>query len=67
MFDGRFLHRSTKLLGPLNGKIVVESFREKIFNQAEEIASFNMENRNQYSSINFLGGFIEDISYVNFL
>ena len=37
-----------------------------LFNEAEEIASLNMGARNQYSSINFLGGFIEGISIVNF-
>ena len=45
-----------------NGKVVVESFRKKIFNEAEEIASLNMGARKQYCSINFLGGFIEKIS-----
>ena len=39
---------------------------EKIFNEAEEIASLGMGARNQYSSINFLGGFIEGISILNF-
>ena len=39
---------------------------EKIFNEAEEIASLDMGARNQYSSINFLGWFIEGISIVNF-
>ena len=42
-------------------RLVVESFRKKIFNEAEEIESLDMEGRNQYSSINFLGGFIESI------
>ena len=37
---------------------------EKIFNEAEEIASLNKGARNQYSSINFLGGFIEGILYI---
>ena len=37
-------------------------FQKKIFNEVEEIASLNMWARNQYSSINFLGGFIESIS-----
>ena len=37
-------------------------FQKKIFNEAEEITSLNMGARNQYSSINFLGGFIEGIS-----
>ena len=37
-------------------------FQKKLFNEAEEIASLNMGVRNQYSSINFLGGFIESIS-----
>ena len=37
-------------------------FQKKKFNEAEEIASVNMGARNQYSSINFLGGFIEGIS-----
>ena len=45
----------------------MESFRKKIFNKAEEIASLDMGARNQYSSINFLGGFIEVLSMVNFL
>ena len=35
-------------------------------NEAEEIASLDMGARNQNSSINFLGGFIEGISIVNF-
>ena len=34
-----------------------------MFNDAEEIASLDMGARNQYSSINFLGEFIESISY----
>ena len=34
---------------------MVEGFRKKIFNEAEEIASLNMGARNQYSSIDFLG------------
>ena len=37
---------------------------EKKFNQAKETASLNMGARNQYSSINFLGKFVESISYV---
>ena len=44
----------------------MDSFRKKIFNEAEEIVSLDMGARNQYSSINFLGEFIEDISIVNF-
>ena len=36
--------------------------KKKIFDEAEEIASLNMGARNQYSSVNFLGGFIESIS-----
>ena len=42
---------------------------EKIFNEAKEIASLDMGARNQYSSINFLGGLSigEGISIVNFL
>ena len=39
-----------------------EELQDKIFNEAEEIASLNMGAWNQYSSINFLGGFIESIS-----
>ena len=31
-----------KLLGPCNGKIVVEGFRKKIFNEAEEMASLDI-------------------------
>ena len=37
-------------------------FQKRVFNEAEEIASLNMGARNQYFSINFLGGFIESIS-----
>ena len=37
-------------------------FQKKIFNEVEEIASLSMWARNQYSSINFLGGLIETIS-----
>ena len=38
-------------------------FQKKMFNEAEEIAClYNMGARNQYSSINFLGVFIESIS-----
>ena len=38
-------------------------FQKKIFKEAEEIASLNMGGRNQYyTSVNFLGGFIESIS-----
>ena len=44
----------------------MESFRKKIFNKAEEIASLDMGARNQYSVINFLGGFIEGVSMLNF-
>ena len=39
---------------------------EKIFNEAGEIASPDMGAKNQYSSIKFLGRFIEGISIVNF-
>ena len=45
----------------------MESFRKKIFNKAEEIASLDMGARNLYSSISLLGGFIEGISMVIFL
>ena len=45
----------------------MEGFRKKQFNEAEEIANLDMRAKNQYSSINFLGGFIEGISIVNFL
>ena len=41
-----------------------EEFQKKKFNEAEEIASVNMGARNQYSSINFLGGFMEGISQI---
>ena len=50
--------------GQCNGKIVMESVRKKIFNEAEEIASLDMGAKNQYSSINVLGEFIETISQV---
>jgi len=36
-------------------------FQKKRFNEAEEIASRIMGAKKQYSSINFLGGFIEGI------
>ena len=55
------------MFGLCNGKIVVESFRKKLFNEAEEIASLEMGAKNQYSSINFLGGFIDGISIVNMI
>ena len=45
-------------------RFVVEGFRKKKFNEAEEIASLNMGATNQYSSINFVGEFIESISLV---
>ena len=35
---------------------------KSIFNDAEEIESLDMGARNEYSSINFLGEFIESIS-----
>ena len=41
--------------------------KKKMFNKAEEIASLDIGAKNQYSSINFLGGFIEGISMVIFL
>ena len=43
---------------------MVEGFRKKTFNEAEEIPSLDMGARNQYSSITFLGEFIESISQV---
>ena len=52
------------MFGPDNEKIVVESFRKKIFNEAEEIASLNMGARDQYFSTDFLGRFIEVISSI---
>ena len=39
-------------------------FQKKILNEAEEIASLNMGARKQYSSINFLDGFIESKSQI---
>ena len=39
-------------------------FQKKIFNEAKEIASLDLGARNQYSSINFLGEFIESISKI---
>ena len=39
-----------------------ESQKKKRFDEAEEIANRNMGARKQYSSINFLGGFIEGMS-----
>ena len=40
--------------------------KKKYSNEAKEIASLNMGDRKKYSSINFLGGYIEGISIVNF-
>ena len=40
-------------------------FQKKDIHKAEEIASLDLGARNQYSSINFLGGFIEGVSMVN--
>ena len=40
--------------------------KKKMFNKAEEIAGLDIGAKNQYSSINFLGGFIEGISMVIF-
>ena len=37
--------------------------KKNIVNEAEKIASLDMGARNQYSSINFLGEFIESISF----
>ena len=47
----RFLHRGR--VEDCRGE-----FQKKIFNEAEEIASLNMGARNQYFSINFLGGML---------
>ena len=47
---------------PIQREVCRGKFQKKIFNEAEEIASLNMVARNQYSSINFLGGFIESMS-----
>ena len=44
------------------GRLSWRVIEKKLIIEAEEIASFNMGARNQYSSINFLGGFIESIS-----
>ena len=54
------------MLGPSNGKIVVECLRKKYSTKPRKSQSLDMGARNQYSSINFLGGFIEGISIVNF-
>ena len=56
-----------KLLGPCNGKIVVEGFRKNISNEAEEITSLDMGAKNQYSSIHFLAEFIDSLVYLKFL
>ena len=40
---------------------------EKNIQRSQESASLDMGAKNQYSSINFLGGFIEGISIVIFL
>ena len=41
---------------------LVESFRKKIFKEVEEVTSWKMGARKQFSSINFHGGLIEGIS-----
>ena len=41
-----------------------EEFQKKKINEAKEIASLNIGARNQCYSINFIGGFIESISYI---
>ena len=40
---------------------------ENKYNEAKKFASLDMGAKNHYSSINFLGEFIEGISIVNFL
>ena len=42
----------------------MEGFRQKKLNEAEEIASLDMAAKNQHSSINFLGEFVESVSFV---
>ena len=39
-------------------------FQKKKINEAKEIASLDMGAKNHYSSINFLGEFIESVSYL---
>ena len=39
-------------------------FQKKKLNEAEEIASLDMGAKNQYSFFNFIGAFIESMSYV---
>ena len=41
--------------------------QKKIYNEAKEIVSLDMGPKNQYSSINFLGEFIERISLYIFV
>ena len=48
------------------GRLLWIVSEKKIFNEAEEITSLDMGARNQYSSINFLGGIIAGISMVIF-
>ena len=43
---------------------MTQKFQKRIFNEAEEIASLDIGAKNQYSSINFLGEFIESVSQV---
>ena len=47
----------SSLIGLTMGRLLWR-VSEKKFNKAEEIAGLNIGARNQYSSINFLGGFI---------
>ena len=57
-----FLHRSTLVAWLVQREDCRGGFQKKIFNEAEEIASLDMGARNQYSSINLFGEFIENIS-----
>jgi len=43
-------------------KKIQKKIQKKRFHEAEEIANHNMGAKKEYSSINFLGGFIESIS-----
>ena len=59
-----FIDRPSSCMARTTGRLSWRVIEKKLINEAEEIAGFNMGARNQYSSINFLGGFIESISYI---
>ena len=72
LFRSDFLHEGVffidrpSCLARATGRLLWRVSEKKYSSEAEEIASLDMEARDQYSSINFLGGYIEGTSIVNF-